>query len=184
MEWIEWSGVKDVLRDCDSRSRAGELTPEEERGMEGDVRRLLRKIGRAMGALHAKAGVVHGDLTTSNVMVWPCGEEGVTGETQKVGTNGVKEEKAGASEILVRLYEIVLIDFGLTTQSIQDEDRAVDLYVLERAFGSTHPRQEGWFDEEVLQSQDVYRGVWGGSKVVLKRLEDLRLRGRKRSMVS
>ena len=29
--------------------------------------------------------------------------------------------------------EIVLIDFGLATQSIQDEDRSVDLYVLESA---------------------------------------------------
>jgi TP53 regulating kinase-like protein len=79
--------------------------------------------------------------------------------------------------------EVVLIDFGLATQSIQDEDRAVDLYVLERAFGSTHPRQEGWFDEEVLQSQEGYRGSFKNANVVLKRLEDVRLRGRKRSMI-
>ena len=77
----------------------------------------------------------------------------------------------------------MLIDFGLATQSIQDEDRAVDLYVLERAFGSTHPRQEGWFNEEVLQSADGYRGSFKGSQIVLKRLEEVRLRGRKRSML-
>jgi len=57
------------------------------------------------------------------------------------------------------------------------------LYVLERAFGSTHPRQEGWFDAEVLQSQDGYRGSYRGANVVLKRLEEVRQRGRKKSMI-
>jgi TP53 regulating kinase and related kinases len=59
----------------------------------------------------------------------------------------------------------------------------VDLYVLERAFGSTHPRQEQWFDQEVLQSEEGYRGAYKGAATVLKRLEDVRLRGRKRSMI-
>jgi TP53 regulating kinase-like protein len=77
----------------------------------------------------------------------------------------------------------VLIDFGLAMQSVQDEDRAVDLYVLERAFGSTHPRQEDWFKDEVLDSQEGYKGSFKGSNVVLKRLEEVRMRGRKRTMV-
>ncbi len=34
----------------------------------------------------------------------------------------------------------VLIDFGLSYHSTLVEDKAVDLYVLERAFVSTHPR--------------------------------------------
>jgi TP53 regulating kinase-like protein len=33
----------------------------------------------------------------------------------------------------------VLIDFGLAYTSTLDEDKAVDLYVLERALGATHP---------------------------------------------
>jgi TP53 regulating kinase-like protein len=33
----------------------------------------------------------------------------------------------------------VLIDFGLAHQSTSVEDKAVDLYVLERALSSTHP---------------------------------------------
>lgn len=35
-----------------------------------------------------------------------------------------------------------LIDFGLASVSSSVEDRAVDLYVLERAFISTHPALE------------------------------------------
>jgi hypothetical protein len=36
----------------------------------------------------------------------------------------------------------VVIDFGLSEVSQLNEDRAVDLYVLERAFLSTHPNSE------------------------------------------
>jgi TP53 regulating kinase-like protein len=58
------------------------------------------------------ADVVHGDLTTSNVIVR--------------GTDS----------------QVVLIDFGLSSISTVVEDKAVDLYVLERAFISTHPGSE------------------------------------------
>ena len=75
--------------------------------------------------------------------------------------------------------EIVLIDFGLAAQSVQDEDKAVDFYVLERAFGSTHPKAEGLF-REVLRA---YGESYKGAGVVLKRLEEVRMRGRKRSML-
>lgn len=55
---------------------------------------------------------IHGDLTTSNFLI----EDG-TGD-------------------------LVLIDFGLTTVSSSAEDMGVDLYVLERAFISTHVNAE------------------------------------------
>ena len=55
------------------------------------------------------------------------------------------------------------------------------MYVLERAFGSTHPQLEGLFDDLVLQKG--YREGFRGAKMVLRRLEDVRLRGRKKSMV-
>ena len=35
--------------------------------------------------------------------------------------------------------EVVLIDFGLAISQCSVEDKAVDLYVLERSFISTHP---------------------------------------------
>jgi len=75
--------------------------------------------------------------------------------------------------------EIVLIDFGLAYQAVHEEDRAVDLYVLEKAVGSTHPRTEGFFDE-LIQG---YKSAFKDWKPVMKRLEDVRMRGRKRSMV-
>ena len=38
-----------------------------------------------------------------------------------------------------------MIDFGLAYHSALVEDKAVDLYVLERAFASTHPDSEHLF---------------------------------------
>lgn len=60
------------------------------------------------------SGIIHGDLTTSNMVITEGGD-------------------------------IVLLDFGLSYFKDSAEDRAVDLYVLERAFKSTHPSLEDRF---------------------------------------
>lgn len=52
--------------------------------------------------------------------------------------------------------------------------------MLERAFGSTHPAAEPLF-REVLRAYQECGGRKAGA--VLKRLEEVRMRGRKRSMV-
>ena len=49
----------------------------------------------------------------------------------------------------------VLIDFGLSFISALAEDKAVDLYVLERAFASTHPNSEPLF--ELVSSLDFWQ---------------------------
>lgn len=128
---------------------------------------LMRRVGAAVGALHA-AGIVHGDLTTSNMMLRPA-------QSATASTDG--DQDSGEGSILDG--QIVIIDFGLASQSSSEEDRAVDLYVLERAFLSTHPRTEKLFGE-VLAG---YAGAFKGSKPVLRKLEDVRMRGRKRSML-
>ncbi|KAJ3578572.1 hypothetical protein NPX13_g1986 [Xylaria arbuscula] len=66
--------------------------------------------------------------------------------------------------------EIVIIDFGLASQSSSDEDRAVDLYVLERAFASTHPRAEKLF---TAMLESAYREAFKQATIVLKKLEDV-----------
>ncbi|KAJ1968059.1 serine/threonine-protein kinase bud32 [Dispira parvispora] len=93
--------------------------------------------------------IIHGDLTTSNLYI-------------RESTNS-----------------LVLIDFGLSFISNLVEDKAVDLYVLERAFLSTHPNSQALFDK-IIQ---VYLKRSTTGKQVYARLEDVRLRGRKKSMV-
>ena len=110
---------------------------------------LMRQIGVALAKLHASS-LVHGDLTTSNMML-----------RQGSGT-------------------LVFIDFGLASSRPEDEDKAVDLYVMERAFLSTHPGAEALV-EEVLRAYEAAASEKGW-KGVNKKLQDVRMRGRKRSM--
>ncbi|KAL2114504.1 hypothetical protein VUR80DRAFT_5989 [Thermomyces stellatus] len=152
IEWIEGESVRASLNRW-LREHADEDT-----GASAEVKGLMRRVGRAVGRLH-QIGVVHGDLTTSNMIMRPARSED--------GGTGILDG------------EIVMVDFGLASQSIHDEDRAVDLYVLERAFGSTHPRAEVLFDELL----EGYKETFKQAHISLRKLEEVRLRGRKRSMV-
>ena len=79
-----------------------------------------------------------------------------------------------------------VIDFGLSslkpvTHYTSAEDRAVDIYVLERAFESTHPTLKSEYATLLMSyAQAVGDAEW--SKVDSK-LHDVRMRGRKKSMV-
>eukprot|EP00474_Spongospora_subterranea_P010744 CRZ11202.1 hypothetical protein [Spongospora subterranea] len=108
---------------------------------------LARQLGCAIAALH-NLNVIHGDLTTSNILRRADGN-------------------------------LVLIDFGLSFISSLVEDKAVDLYVLERALLSTHPE----FDNIFEMGLDSYCTECTDADNVLTRLETVRLRGRKRSMI-
>ena len=173
MEWIEGRTVRDVLYDCLGMRTKHQ---DDEDGNE-ELIELMSRIGKTVGMMHA-AGVIHGDLTTSNLMLRPASSSpsGGPNDDSVSVTNGSTDF---TTRDMLLTGDVVLIDFGLATQSVQDEDRAVDLYVLERAFGSTHPKAEGLF-KDVLKA---YEGSFRGAKVVLRRLEDVRLRGRKKSMI-
>jgi TP53 regulating kinase-like protein len=105
-------------------------------------------IGELVAKLHC-GGLIHGDITTSNIMVNKCG----------------------------KLY---FIDFGLSFQEGTPEDKGVDLYVLERALISTHPNTEYVF-QAILDAYTKASANQG--KEVIKKFEEIRMRGRKRTMV-
>jgi len=110
-------------------------------------------FGRLIGTLIAKlhsARIIHGDLTTSNILFKTCEEE------------------------------IVFIDFGLSYVCDVAEDKAVDLYVLERALTSTHPEIA---DELMNMICNNYISYFSdGANEVISKLGDVRMRGRKRDM--
>jgi TP53 regulating kinase-like protein len=157
MEWIDGSSVRDVLDQMLARD-----------GGEQAVDRIMVRMGEIVGGLHA-ADIVHGDLTTSNVMVRTSRRKGLLG-AQGRG----EDEDLGQGE-----GELLLIDLGLGSVSTAEEDKAVDLYVLERAFLSTHPKAESLFGDVLAAYERSYKG----SKPVMRRLQDVRMRGRKRSMI-
>ncbi|XP_006800310.1 EKC/KEOPS complex subunit TP53RK, partial [Neolamprologus brichardi] len=116
------------------------------------LQRLVERVGQVLAKMHDE-DVIHGDLTTSNMLLRPSPEGGES--------------------------DLVLIDFGLSYISALPEDKGVDLYVLEKAFLSTHPNTEELF-EKLLKS---YTASSKKSSAVIKKLDEVRLRGRKRSMV-
>ncbi|NWR75720.1 PRPK protein, partial [Centropus unirufus] len=111
---------------------------------------LAEKIGELLARMHDE-DLIHGDLTTANLLLRPPMEK----------------------------LDLVLIDFGLSFISSLAEDKGVDLYVLEKAFLSTHPDTETVF-EVLLKS---YAAKSKKSGPVIKKLDEVRLRGRKRSMI-
>jgi TP53 regulating kinase and related kinases len=188
IELIPGPTLKSLLRESTAylKSTHPSVTTTSKQQVGTGTRELLQRIGYAVGLLHL-AGVIHGDLTSSNFIV-----------RQEAIPNGVVDHPDTTStEAPPSKPDLhgtpTPIDFGLSTQASTSpmtaaEDRAVDLYVLERAFGSTHPGFEEWFSDEVLGERG-YKGAYlkDGKGVecerVTKRLEEVRMRGRKRSMV-
>lgn len=135
MERIEGHSVKALLRGDSLEADKTSL--------------LMEEIGRAVAKLH-DGGLVHGDLTTSNMMV---------------------RNSDGA---------LMLIDFGLSYNSTIPEDKAVDLYVLERAFASAHAEKGETLFEVFKESYRRSSRQWCST---LNKFADVRMRGRKRAMI-
>uniref|UniRef100_A0A915MIS5 non-specific serine/threonine protein kinase n=1 Tax=Meloidogyne javanica TaxID=6303 RepID=A0A915MIS5_MELJA len=71
---------------------------------------------------------------------------------------------------------LIFIDFGLSQFSQKPEDKAVDLYVLERAIKSAHIGMELLLNKAF----QAYKEGGKDAENVLLRLEEVRMRGRKR----
>lgn len=113
---------------------------------------IAQVIGKMLGTLHGN-NIIHGDLTTSNMLLVKDGSD---------------------------IPTVVLIDFGLSHVDSSVEDKGVDLYVLERALISTHAN----IDQLFLTILSAYvKENKKESQAVLKKLDEVRARGRKRIMV-
>lgn len=72
---------------------------------------------------------------------------------------------------------LVLIDFGLSHFNPSIEDKAVDIYVLERAFMSTHSYLAHLFSAIIDGYKNAYKSNF---QAVLNHYQEVRARGRKR----
>lgn len=135
LEYIEGPSLKDFLHDTDPSAADA----------------VLRDAGRNVARMH-RADIVHGDLTTGNILVL---------------RDGLPTSPA-----------VCLIDFGLSHGNGTDEDLAVDLYVLERAIISAHAQHAATLNTAFVEAYaaELQRPT------VLVRLDEVRARGRKRDM--
>lgn len=139
--------------------------------------RLLTRVGAIVALLH-EGGMIHGDLTTSNFIVRLLGGEAAAAPH---GSASAAANTAAASSGSDAMFGVTVIDFGLVRDSTNAEDRAVDLYVLSRAVASTHPLLSG-ADAAILDGYSR-TAVPAKAQATLARLEAVRARGRKRSML-
>lgn len=118
------------------------------------LKKIALNVGQLISKMHS-ADIIHGDLTTSNILISKAEDES-------------------------NIY--TLIDFGLSSVSQFSEDMGVDLYVLERAFLSTHPNTE-WLFELVLKNYSSSAADKKKNAEVIAKLDEIRMRGRKRVMI-
>jgi TP53 regulating kinase-like protein len=116
---------------------------------------IVRDLGRMVAKLH-DGDLIHGDLTTSNMIYEQTGHQ---------------ERRQAA---------VHLIDFGLSHFSALSEDKAVDLYVLERSFVSAHPVDGKELLEHFFVAYKRSSRAWCST---MNKLAEVRMRGRKRSMI-
>lgn len=146
-EYIAAVTLKQYIFDL-KKSHHGDSTPS---AYPKSLNEVMALVGKDLAKMHS-SDIIHGDLTTSNILVQP------------VENGDVK---------------ITFIDFGLSSSSRVAEDKGVDLYVLEKAFLSTHPNSEALFS--VLM--ESYRVECKNPKPVIDKFEEVKMRGRKRTMV-
>lgn len=167
LEYIDGECVRSLLARIFSTQDFGDPA-EGEKWIVFQLMKLMRKIGRTIGQLHL-AGIVHGDLTTSNILLrHQKGDDVILPSPNNTNPyhSAFEAEK----------FDVVLIDFGLGQTSALIEDKAVDLYVLERAFSSTISNWESLF----LIFMEGYESLSPHLTSVSKRLQEVRRRGRKK----
>ena len=134
------------------------------------LEKIINDLGNMISKLHSN-GIVHGDLTPSNIIL-----------KIKSNENNDTNLNSGKDEILKsKNYDYMyLIDFGLSSMTTSNqsgiEDKAVDLYVLKRAMISNNPKSEEVF-EKVL---NIYENNCDNGKKIIEHYKKVEMRGRKR----
>ncbi|XP_043523332.1 EKC/KEOPS complex subunit Tp53rk isoform X2 [Frieseomelitta varia] len=128
--------------------------------------RLLNFIAQGLGTIIAKLhlkNIIHGDLTTSNVLL------------KNIDDDHIKKYENAANNF-------VIIDFGLARIESSVEDKAVDLYVLERSLLSAHSEIPLLFSK-IFDTYQKHYANKSQCKEIVSKYKEVQLRGRKRLMI-
>ena len=134
------------------------------------LEKIINDLGNMISKLHSN-GIVHGDLTPSNIIL-----------KIKSNENNDNNLNSGKDEILKsKNYDYMyLIDFGLSSMTTSNqsgiEDKAVDLYVLKRAMISNNPKSEEVFEKVI----NIYENNCDNGKKIIEHYKKVEMRGRKR----
>ena len=124
-----------------------------------EQKEICEEIGKSVAKLH-KNDIIHGDLTTSNMIYVP-------NKKDFIFTKGNDERKK----------KIFFIDFGLGFISKKIEDRAVDLHLLKHALEAKHFKHANELIKEVFES---YKKNYPEAEKIFERMTAIEKRGRYR----
>lgn len=185
MEHVDGIRVKEILPKLSEKER----------------KKLCNRIGRDIGVLHSN-GIIHGDLTTSNMIV--TGETGNSRNLPKIcklhapkgayvlrnskefrtfvrnsQANCVDYEFGQSAHIAAQIrklpkdYKIYFIDLSMGEKNNEIEAKGTDLHVLKEAFESTHSELDCF--KYVL---DGYKKEYEKANDVIMKIDEITKRGR------
>lgn len=123
------------------------------------INNIINSTAKYLAKIHNN-NIIHGDLTSSNILL------------VYNNSNNIEEDILFHQEF----NSFYFIDFGLSYVSQENEDKAVDLYVLRRAIISANPKSEEIFNQ-ILEKYKIYVNNGNSIVNVLLKVEQ---RGRKK----
>ncbi|MSS74820.1 Kae1-associated serine/threonine protein kinase [Candidatus Pacearchaeota archaeon] len=121
---------------------------------------LIKELGKIIAKLH-NANLIHGDLTTSNILI-------------TIVSKARKPSKLNPSPKRISDTRLTLIDFGLGYESNKIEDKATDLHVFKEALEAKHYRHAETLWTTFLASYTKATT----NKQIITQLAKVELRGR------
>ena len=136
-----------------------------------EQKEIMKKIGESVAKLH-ETGIIHGDLTTSNMIY-------VKKNVDKKNKLGYKGRWSGDGlGGLNNSSKVFLIDFGLRFQNGKIEDKGIDIHLLKQALEAKHFKNWKILFEEFEKSYKKTNKK--ESKQIFERLTAIEKRGRYR----
>ncbi len=140
-------------------------------------KQICRQIGESVAKLH-DADIIHGDLTTSNMILVEGKNTALQKDYLKVNRLKSKRKIMTKSDLeqhqSVSKANVYFIDFGLGFHSRKLEDKAVDIHLLKQALEAKHFKHWEMLFNEFLKG---YKKLKDAEKV-LERLKAVEKRGR------
>jgi tRNA A-37 threonylcarbamoyl transferase component Bud32 len=153
-------------------------------------KQIMTKIGESTAKLH-KEDIIHGDLTTSNMILIYDEQKGKYNYSQNNKVNNkynlINNDKSkiitshggtGGNDLNSNNFQVFFIDFGLGYISKKVEDKAVDIHLLKQALEAKHFQH---WKELYQEFQKAYsKNYPEQSKQIFDRIVAVEKRGRYR----
>ncbi len=158
---------------------------------ESNYKKICNQIGKNIAKLH-DAGIIHGDLTTSNMIYVEENDEKYNKPTfnnykknkikysnDKLQSNdftndNIKDMRNELADTAHEAGKVYFIDFGLGFHSNRIEDKAVDLHLIKQALEAKHSSIYETAFKSILQGYKTSKNY----SATIKQLEKVEKRGR------